>query len=65
MSLIVVLTALPARLAGIPLPDLTPHWPTVVNILPALLLASAIKVRSTTKEIPATHRKPHATLPKA
>lgn len=33
MSLIVVLTALPARLAAIPYEELSPHWNVVVNLL--------------------------------
>ncbi|WP_141711693.1 TSUP family transporter [Jiangella alba] len=33
MSLIVVLTAIPARLAAVPLEDLSPHWDVVVNLL--------------------------------
>jgi uncharacterized membrane protein YfcA len=33
LSLVVVLTALPARLATFPLPDLTPHWNVVANLL--------------------------------
>jgi uncharacterized membrane protein YfcA len=33
LSLVVVLTALPARLATVPLSDLTPHWTAVANLL--------------------------------
>jgi hypothetical protein len=33
MSLAVVITALPARLFAVPVADLTPHWPVVVNLL--------------------------------
>lgn len=33
MSLAVVITALPARLIAVPLADLAPHWPVVVNLL--------------------------------
>jgi len=35
MSLIVVLTALPARLCAVPYGDLAPHWSVVVNLLAA------------------------------
>src|SRR5271167_955652 len=33
MSLIVVITALPARLIGVPWSDVSPHWPVAVNLL--------------------------------
>ena len=33
MSLAVVITALPARLVAVPMADLAPHWPVVVNLL--------------------------------
>ncbi len=33
MSLAVVMTALPARLAAVPLAALTPHWPVAANLL--------------------------------
>lgn len=33
MSLLVVLTALPARLIGVPWHQVAPHWPVVVNLL--------------------------------
>jgi uncharacterized membrane protein YfcA len=33
LSLVVVLTALPARLAAVPVTALTPHWDVVVNLL--------------------------------
>ncbi|MGA4686466.1 TSUP family transporter [Micromonospora sp. AB353] len=33
LSLVVVLTALPARLAAVPLSALAPHWTVVVNLL--------------------------------
>jgi uncharacterized protein len=33
MSLIVVLTSLPARLAAVPIDNLTPYWFVVVNLL--------------------------------
>lgn len=37
MSLVVVLTALPARLAAVPLATLAPHWPVAVNLLASSL----------------------------
>jgi uncharacterized membrane protein YfcA len=52
MSLVVVVTALPARLASVPLSDLTPHWPVVVNLLGGSLIGAwagatwATKLRS-------------------
>lgn len=33
LSLVVVLTALPARLLGVPYDQIAPHWPIVVNLL--------------------------------
>lgn len=54
MSLIVVVTALPARLTSIPLSELTPHWPVVLNLLGGSLIGAwagaawATKMRSTT-----------------
>lgn len=33
LSLVVVATALPARLAAVPLPGLTPHWNVIANLL--------------------------------
>lgn len=40
MSLIVVITALPARLLSIPLDQLTPHWPVAANLLAGSLLGA-------------------------
>jgi hypothetical protein len=40
MSLIVVLTALPARLAAIRYNELSPHWTVVVNLLAGSLLGA-------------------------
>lgn len=40
MSLIVVTTALPARLIGIPYADVVPHWPVVVNLLAGSLIGA-------------------------
>ena len=49
MSLIVVITALPARLASVPYADLAPHWSIVVNLLGAWAGATwATKMRSAT-----------------
>lgn len=40
MSLLVVLTALPARLVGVPLSSLTPEWPVVLNLLAGTLVGA-------------------------
>ncbi len=54
MSLIVVLTALPARLVSVPYVDLAPHWSVVVNLLCGSLIGAwvgatwATKMRSAT-----------------
>lgn len=54
MSLIVVLTALPARLLSIPFSDLAPHWNIVLNLLAGSLVGAwlgatwATKMRSAT-----------------
>jgi uncharacterized membrane protein YfcA len=54
MSLIVVLTALPARLMSVPYADLVPHWSVVVNLLCGSLVGAwvgatwATKMRSAT-----------------
>jgi uncharacterized protein len=54
MSLVVVVTALPARLVAVPLPVLAPHWPVVVNLLAGSLAGAwagatwATRVRSAT-----------------
>ncbi len=40
MSLLVVATALPARLLGIPLDQITPHWPIILNLLAGSLLGA-------------------------
>jgi uncharacterized protein len=40
MSLIVVCTALPARLLGVPLDELTPHWAAVLNLLCGSLIGA-------------------------
>ena len=54
MSLLVVLTALPARLAAVPLSALGPHWPVIVNLLAGTLIGAwagaswAIRMRTST-----------------
>lgn len=40
MSLLVVATALPARLIAVPLDQITPHWPIIVNLLTGSLLGA-------------------------
>ena len=54
MSLVVVATALPARLLGVPLSDVTEHWTVVVNLLVGSLAGAwvgatwAVRMRSQT-----------------
>ena len=54
MSLLVVATALPARLAAVPLASLTPHWPVVLNLLAGTLVGAwagaswAVRMRTST-----------------
>ncbi|MET9981755.1 sulfite exporter TauE/SafE family protein [Streptomyces rochei] len=54
MSLIVVLTALPARLASVSFTDLAPHWTVAVNLLAGSLLGAwagaswAVRMRTST-----------------
>ncbi|MFE2912433.1 sulfite exporter TauE/SafE family protein [Kitasatospora indigofera] len=54
MSLVVVLTALPARLMAVPASALAEHWPVAVNLLAGSLLGAwagaswAVKMRSST-----------------
>ncbi|MFE7529696.1 sulfite exporter TauE/SafE family protein [Kitasatospora sp. NPDC057542] len=54
MSLVVVLTALPARLAAVPASQVAAHWPVAVNLLAGSLLGAwagaswAIRMRSAT-----------------
>lgn len=40
MSLVVVLTALPARLLGVPLGEVAPHWTIAANLLAGSLLGA-------------------------
>ncbi|MFB6947981.1 MULTISPECIES: TSUP family transporter [unclassified Streptomyces] len=40
MSLVVVLVALPARLAAVPAVEVAAHWPIVVNLLAGSLLGA-------------------------
>ncbi|WP_198954421.1 sulfite exporter TauE/SafE family protein [Kineosporia sp. R_H_3] len=54
LSLVVVASALPARLAAVPLHDLSPHWTVVVNLLAGSVVGAwlgaswATRMRSTT-----------------
>ncbi|MFD0066695.1 sulfite exporter TauE/SafE family protein [Streptomyces sp. NPDC056690] len=54
MSLVVVLTALPARLAAVSASELAAHWPVAVNLLAGSLLGAwagaswAVRMRSST-----------------
>ncbi|MEU0572572.1 TSUP family transporter [Nonomuraea sp. NPDC005983] len=54
MSLIVVLVALPARLAAVPFTDLTAHWSVAANLLAGSLLGAwagaswAVRMRTAT-----------------
>ncbi|WP_431899220.1 sulfite exporter TauE/SafE family protein [Nonomuraea sp. bgisy101] len=54
MSLVVVLTALPARLAAVPFADLSAHWTVAVNLLAGSLLGAwagaswAVRMRTAT-----------------
>ncbi|MGV9267603.1 sulfite exporter TauE/SafE family protein [Kitasatospora sp. NPDC003701] len=54
MSLVVVLTALPARLAAVPASQVAEHWPVAVNLLAGSLLGAwagaswAVRMRSAT-----------------
>jgi uncharacterized protein len=54
MSLVVVFTAIPARLFAVPLSDLAPHWTIVVNLLAGSLVGAwlgaswATRMRSAT-----------------
>jgi uncharacterized membrane protein YfcA len=54
MSLIVVLTALPARLAAIPYEELSPHWNVVVNLLAGSLLGAWMGATAATRMRSAT-----------
>ena len=45
LSLVVVLTALPARLAAVPVSAMTPHWTVVVNLLLGSLDRAALRQR--------------------
>lgn len=49
MSLIVVVTALPARLLGVPLGDVTPFWFIVVNLLIGSLVGAWVGAHWATK----------------
>jgi uncharacterized membrane protein YfcA len=49
MSLLVVLTALPARLFAVPFAELAPHWPVVVNLLAGSLVGASLGARWATR----------------
>lgn len=49
MSLVVVLTALPARLANIPYSDLQPHWNVVWNLLAGSLVGAWLGAAAATR----------------
>jgi len=49
MSLIVVLTALPARLVSIPYAELQPHWNVVVNLLAGTLVGAWLGASGATR----------------
>jgi uncharacterized protein len=40
LSLVVVVSALPARLLGVPFADVAPHWPVIVNLLVGSLVGA-------------------------
>ncbi|MDX3697610.1 sulfite exporter TauE/SafE family protein [Streptomyces europaeiscabiei] len=54
MSLVVVLVALPARLAAVPASDVAAHWPAAINLLSGSLVGAwagaswAVRMRSST-----------------
>ncbi len=62
MSLVVVLTALPARLASVPLAALTPHWPVVVHLLAGSLAGAWLGASWATRMRTATLHKVLAVL---
>ena len=62
MSLAVVLTALPARLASVPLAALTPHWTIVVNLLAGSLAGAWLGASWATRMRTATLHKVLAVL---
>jgi len=49
LSLLVVATALPARLLGVPLAQITPHWPIIVNLLAGSLIGAYLGATWATK----------------
>jgi uncharacterized membrane protein YfcA len=62
MSLAVVLTALPARLAAVPLAVLAPHWPIAVNLLAGSLAGAWVGASWATRLRTATLHKVLAVL---
>lgn len=49
MSLVVVATALPARLVNVPWSDLTPHWNVVINLLAGSLVGAWLGASAATR----------------
>lgn len=62
MSLVVVATALPARLATVPYVDFAPHWSIVINLLAGSLVGAWIGATWATKMHTATLYKVLAAL---
>ena len=54
MSLIVVLSALPARLVSVPWSQVSPHWPVVVNLLAGSLVGAWLGATLATRRRSAT-----------
>lgn len=54
MSLVVVATALPARLLGVPLEDVAAEWPVIVNLLAGSLIGAWIGATWATRMASAT-----------
>ena len=54
MSLVVVIVAIPARLAAVPLSEVTAHWPAVVNLLSGSLLGAWVGASWATRMASAT-----------
>lgn len=56
-SLVVVLAALPARLIAVPVEQVAPHWPVVVDLLAGSLVGSWLGATWATRLCPAVlHR---------
>lgn len=54
MSLVVVLAAIPARLAAVPLDDVVAQWPAVLNLLAGSLVGAWLGASWATRMAPAT-----------